>query len=67
LKKKDSCCVIYRRRRDILSGRTGSAPLTTFSSGLWVEGNREMFKNDGDGMLLAGDDVTVAKVGRGLE
>jgi hypothetical protein len=32
-----------------------------------VEGNREMFKNDGEGMFLAGDDVTVAKVGRGLE
>jgi hypothetical protein len=38
-----------------------------FWSGLGVDGNRDMFKRDGEGLRVVEDEVAVEKVGRAEE
>lgn len=44
-----------------------SPSVTMFSSGLGVQGNRDMFKKDGEGLTIVEDEVAVEKVGRVAE
>lgn len=60
-------CNLHTDEGDFVRENWLGPGVTMFSSGLGVQGNRDMLKKDGEGLTVVEDEVVVERVGQAEE